>query len=256
VTFGEASELKCFYTQDQPWSYSEVMQIIGRVWRKGQKDLVFVYRLIACDTADETMSGYANGKALMLEQLTTQRQLLDGIHGRDEATLAELDDEQPTAPTKTGRRKKASNVKPRALKSSRIINESDSEDQEPQSTSTQPASKAKTNLSLGGTSNRQGRVKGNKPKDGSGKVTGSSFAEAKGKAKAKDLDNTPPPTPIPDTGSSSCAPCIDPMPTVDRPPLLEQSQATDPPVPSSGISPPVLAPESNKLSQLQGSICF
>jgi hypothetical protein len=238
-------------TQDQPWSYSEVMQIIGRVWRKGQKDLVFVYRLIACDTADETMSGYANGKALMLEQLTTQRQLLDGIHGRDEATLAELDDEELVAPTKTGRKKKASNVKPRALKSSPIMIESESEHKQAQPASSQPPSEPQTNPGPSRPGCQSG-VKVNKPSKGGGKVTAKSLANTKGKAKVKDFGNTLPQTPIQEAGSSAHPPRIDPKPAADLPLPLEELQAAG----SHGSPSASPALESNKWSQLQGEICL
>ena len=45
-------------------------QIVGRVWRMGQRDGVIVYHILAQDTPDLTMSALANGKALALEAFT------------------------------------------------------------------------------------------------------------------------------------------------------------------------------------------
>jgi superfamily II DNA/RNA helicase len=104
------------YSQDQPWSFSELMQVIGRIWRKNQESPVHVVRLILKGTADETMSGYANCKSLMQDHLTKEENLLDDIHGQDEGSCVEEDDEEVvTQSSKRGR--KPSAVKPRPRKS-------------------------------------------------------------------------------------------------------------------------------------------
>ncbi|KAG8702956.1 hypothetical protein FRC08_003148 [Ceratobasidium sp. 394] len=101
---------------DQPWSYSELQQILGRAWRKGQKRIVHFYRLIARDTADEMMSGYANGKSLMQDHLLQNDNILDSIHGRDVDNV--LDDEaeaiqSEAVATKRSKGKKSTYVKSR-----------------------------------------------------------------------------------------------------------------------------------------------
>ncbi|KAG8736462.1 hypothetical protein FRC10_009304 [Ceratobasidium sp. 414] len=104
---------------DQPWSYSELQQILGRAWWKGQKRIVHFYRLIARDTADEMMSGYANGKSLMQDHLVRHENLLDSIHGRDTDNLLEEEGEASESEAATPKRskgKKASYVKTRPTK--------------------------------------------------------------------------------------------------------------------------------------------
>ncbi|KAG9087158.1 hypothetical protein FS749_003132 [Ceratobasidium sp. UAMH 11750] len=106
---------------DQPWSYSDLQQILGRAWRKGQQRVVHFYRLIARDTADETMLGYANGKSLMQDHLVHQENLLDCIHGRDEVCESEEDgetNEQGQAGSKSSRGRKLTYVKARPTKRS------------------------------------------------------------------------------------------------------------------------------------------
>ncbi|KAG8701566.1 hypothetical protein FRC08_004020 [Ceratobasidium sp. 394] len=104
---------------DQPWSYSELLQILGRAWRKGQLRIVHFYRLIARDTADEIMSGYANGKSLMQDHLIYAENLLDSIHGRDEESLAiedKIAEEAEIEAPRPVKRGKGSYVKARPAK--------------------------------------------------------------------------------------------------------------------------------------------
>ncbi|KAG9088289.1 hypothetical protein FRC06_002112 [Ceratobasidium sp. 370] len=108
---------------DQPWSFSELKQIIGRPWRRGQPDQVIVYRLIAAGTADETLLGIANGKELMSEHLITDGNILESILGRDEtiaySSKGKENDTDEELPAKPHHKAKASKVKARALKRGR-----------------------------------------------------------------------------------------------------------------------------------------
>lgn len=58
--------------QDHPWSASEAQQVEGRVQRRGQTRDVIVYRIVAPDTPDEFLQGYATGKKLMMQVFTQE----------------------------------------------------------------------------------------------------------------------------------------------------------------------------------------
>ncbi|KAG8689469.1 hypothetical protein FRC11_002417, partial [Ceratobasidium sp. 423] len=79
------------------WSNPEEQQTIGRVWRMGQLEDVFVYRVVARNTPDEILLGFANGKQVMLWQFVGKsraRQLLhSGGEGSDESDHEEDDSE-------------------------------------------------------------------------------------------------------------------------------------------------------------------
>jgi hypothetical protein len=90
-----------FICQSGLWSAPEEQQTIGRVWRQGQQEKVIVYRIFALDTADELLSGYANGKALMLEQFLGQQGSLVGLEG------FESSDDETGSTGKASRQKKS-----------------------------------------------------------------------------------------------------------------------------------------------------
>lgn len=57
--------------QDQCWSRMLVNQIIGRAWRLGQKDVVFVYNMVGVNTVDVLMVDHGEAKGRMLGQFLT-----------------------------------------------------------------------------------------------------------------------------------------------------------------------------------------
>ncbi|KAG8721160.1 hypothetical protein FRC09_008339 [Ceratobasidium sp. 395] len=102
---------------DQPWSFSELMQILGRLWRRGQLEQVIMYRLIAAGTADATLLGIANGKELMSNHLTTGGNLLSALRGDEDLNAAELESfDDACANQPKFRRTKPTKVKSRAIK--------------------------------------------------------------------------------------------------------------------------------------------
>lgn len=54
------------------WSDVQVVQIIGRVHRIGQKETVHVFKLMAVLTTDIHMSNLARSKSVMLSSLLTK----------------------------------------------------------------------------------------------------------------------------------------------------------------------------------------
>ncbi|KAF8597151.1 hypothetical protein BDV93DRAFT_562595 [Ceratobasidium sp. AG-I] len=77
---------------DHPWSASETQQVEGRVQRRGQTRDVIVYRIVAPDTPDEFLQGYATGKLLMM-QVFTQECETRGMPGFDD-DLADDDNDE------------------------------------------------------------------------------------------------------------------------------------------------------------------
>jgi SNF2 family DNA or RNA helicase len=51
--------------QDVPWSFADLVQMIGRIWRQGQDKDVKVYSIYACCTPDDDLQGMSDNKAFM-----------------------------------------------------------------------------------------------------------------------------------------------------------------------------------------------
>jgi hypothetical protein len=82
----------------------ETKQTIGRVWRPGQQEnRVLVHHILAPNTVDELLAGYANSKDMLSQEFFKQKMLIDKLFRSNEATGSEGDseseDEEPSART-------------------------------------------------------------------------------------------------------------------------------------------------------------
>ncbi|KAK7682072.1 hypothetical protein QCA50_014658 [Cerrena zonata] len=79
---------------DVPWSWQELGQMIGRLWRLPQKKEVIVYQLVALGTADVFLSDNSFGKGRMLEAFQkASPKLLALLGGEDQEPLGNEDDD-------------------------------------------------------------------------------------------------------------------------------------------------------------------
>ncbi|KDN33549.1 hypothetical protein RSAG8_13363, partial [Rhizoctonia solani AG-8 WAC10335] len=94
------------------WSGQEEKQTVGRCVRPGQLFVAHIYHILAPNTADEILSGYATSKTVMEDELFVQRKQLATkiFHREDESDSEDSDTEAPST------RANHSTVVARALK--------------------------------------------------------------------------------------------------------------------------------------------
>jgi hypothetical protein len=91
------------------WSGQETKQTIGRVWRHGQIDPVVVYHVIAPNSVDEVLLGYANGKTLQMERFMLKNGLANKCFPeplKDTSDECDEEDSPPALPAAKSRVKR------------------------------------------------------------------------------------------------------------------------------------------------------